>query len=444
MREFPHSRASEAAVLGILIGRPELFTETAHRLSAESFYVAAHRLIFDTLRELHAEAKAVDGQIVGVDALILRQRLVDKGQLDSIGGFDYLQQVCRAGPDEANFEYYLRIVMEKAERRQFIMAAENAADAARSNDRNLDEIRADARKVVCGTASQGRTQAQSAAGVAELIAGAVQGKLRAIPTPWSGLDKAARALLPGSVTLLCGGLGASKSFMLLQLVASVMDIKSAVYELEESREYHLMRALAQRSGLARLTDSEWIRENAQAAQDAYEEHEDFLDRFSQRVWASGCQPTLPQIAAWVEDRAREGCKLIAVDPITAAAHTGRDMWQEDNDFLQRVKGIAVEQRVTLLLVTHPVKGIVKSPDVNLLAGSAAYARFAQCILWLENHAANESMVRTDCGRTSIEHNRTVHVLKARNGPGQGARLACLFDAANLTLRECGIILKKGT
>ena len=77
-----------------------------------------------------------------------------------------------------------------------------------------------------------------------------------------------------------------------------------------------------------------------------------------------------------------------------------------------------------------------------LAGGAAYSRFAQTILWLESHAEKISQVKTDCGRTEIEHNRTLHLLKARNGRGQGVKLAFNFQGESLTLREEGIIVKK--
>ena len=77
-----------------------------------------------------------------------------------------------------------------------------------------------------------------------------------------------------------------------------------------------------------------------------------------------------------------------------------------------------------------------------LAGGAAYQRFAQTILWLESHADKTSKVKTSYGTTEIEHNRTAHLLKARNGKGQGVKLAFNFSSDSLTLQEEGIIIKK--
>jgi hypothetical protein len=81
------------------------------------------------------------------------------------------------------------------------------------------------------------------------------------------------------------------------------------------------------------------------------------------------------------------------------------------------------------------------PDMTQLAGGAAYSRFAQTILWLESHNEKENKVRTACGSIETEYNRTLHILKARNGKGQGIKLACNFQAESLTLQELGIIVR---
>ena len=142
----------------------------------------------------------------------------------------------------------------------------------------------------------------------------------------------------------------------------------------------------------------------------------------------------------MQDRAKAGCRVIAVDPITAAAHRCRDTWEEDGAFLHAIKRTAVDYHCSVVLITHPIKS-VSNPDMTQLAGGAAYQRFAQTILWLESHADKTNKVKTACGTTEIEHNRTVHLLKARNGRGLGLKLACTFESESLTLTEHGIIIR---
>ena len=84
---------------------------------------------------------------------------------------------------------------------------------------------------------------------------------------------------------------------------------------------------------------------------------------------------------------------------------------------------------------------VIDPDMTALAGSAAYSRFAQTIFWLHSHEPKTSKVKTACGVLDTVHNRTVHILKARNGRGSGMQFAADFVSENLTLNEFGLIKK---
>lgn len=138
---------------------------------------------------------------------------------------------------------------------------------------------------------------------------------------------------------------------------------------------------------------------------------------------------------------KASCRIIAIDPITAAAHKSRNVWEEDNAFLHDIKRTATYYGCSVVLITHPIKA-VSFPDVTQLAGGAAYQRFAQTIFWLESHDVKASNVKTACGTTEIEHNRTTHLLKVRNGKGQGIKIAFNFDSESLTLHEEGIVIKK--
>lgn len=283
-----------------------------------------------------------------------------------------------------------------------------------------------------------------AAGVGELIEDTIAGQREAIKWPWPCIGGLTKALLPGTVTIICGNVGASKSFMLLEAAAYWHEcgIRTAVYELEEDRDFHLSRCLAQKSKTAAITDPDWIKDNSEPARAVFAENEAWLENFGACIYASpDTQPTLEQLTQWTQARAKANCRIIAIDPVTAAAHRSRSVWEEDNSFLHDIKRTAVDHRCSVVLISHPIKA-VSFPDVTQLAGGAAYQRFAQTILWLESHADKTSRIKTACGTTEVEHNRTVHLLKARNGKGQGVKLACSFKSESLTLHEVGIIVKK--
>ena len=80
--------------------------------------------------------------------------------------------------------------------------------------------------------------------------------------------------------------------------------------------------------------------------------------------------------------------------------------------------------------------------MDSLAGSAAWIRFAQTILWLEAHDEKEVLILTDCGRTKMPINRTLYILAARNSSGCNKRIGYMFSGDSLTFSEVGIIVKE--
>jgi hypothetical protein len=218
-------------------------------------------------------------------------------------------------------------------------------------------------------------------------------------------------------------------------------VKCHCYELEEDREFHLQRALSQLSENSKLTDFDYIKDNPDIAARAISAHYAFLNSFGRCIeTCPESQLTQPQIADWILAKAKAGNRVIAIDPITAAAQS-KESWICDNAFLQNIKRTAVDYNCSIVLITHPIK-TVSFADITQLAGSAAYARFSQSILWLESHDEKSNTFKGCCGTSEANHNRTLHILKARNGKGQGMRLAFDFNSESLCLKELGIIVKK--
>ena len=273
----------------------------------------------------------------------------------------------------------------------------------------------------------------------------ISGELKTIKFPFPWTSFLSNALLPETLTIICGNVGASKSFMLLQCLIFWyrQDVKCCCYELEEDREFHLQRALSQLAGNSNLTDFDYIKENPDISKQAISEHSNFLNDFGRCIEACPeSQLTQTQIADWILTKAKAGNRIICIDPITAATQT-KESWISDNAFLNNIKRTAVDYNCSIVLITHPIKA-VSFADMAQIAGGAAYTRFSQSILWLESHEPKNSNVETDCGTVGIEHNRTLHILKSRNGSGQGKKLAFEFCGNSLTLKEIGLIKKNAT
>lgn len=276
--------------------------------------------------------------------------------------------------------------------------------------------------------------------VQQHIAGIVHGKYVPLESGFPCLDDLMQ-ILPGSLNLVCGSPGSSKSLMMLQLGANwyKAGIKTPIYELEKDRTFHLRRTLAQESGLAMMTNNRWVLENAELAQRTAKEHIEFLDGFGRLIYATPEKIVFQRdIIEWVQQRADTGCKAVIIDPATKAERQD-EPYKADGAFVQQLAKIATMTRLVIFLVLHPSKNIVLTPDLSLIAGGAAYSRFADNAIWLESHDPKKSSVKTACGTIEETHDRTVWILKSRDGSGTGSRLAYWFNKDNLTLSEIGQI-----
>ena len=278
-----------------------------------------------------------------------------------------------------------------------------------------------------------------------LIEDTIKGRRIAIPWPWPGLGRLSRALLPGTVTIVCGDAGKGKSLMMLQAATywHTAGYKVGIYELEDDRADHLYRVLAQTEGCAELLDDGYLRQCGQEGLAAFEKHRAILDGLGARIWTvdGGHAPSLADLGKLVEEQARRGTEIIAIDPVTMAA-LGRDSWLEDAAFMAQAKAAVRSTGARLILVTHPRKGHKQAVGLDELAGGASYVRASHTILWLVRlEPPRDLRVATALGAAPCTVGHYLWLGKCRNGKGGGLKIALNLDPATLRFKELGIIEK---
>jgi len=111
----PQSIESEQAVLGSLLVSGDGITRVLDILEPEYFYRKVHQEVYAAMVELFDNNEPID-------ILTVSQHLKDKGNLDSVGGRQYVTDLSMSVATTANLEYYARIVQEKALLRNLIKA----------------------------------------------------------------------------------------------------------------------------------------------------------------------------------------------------------------------------------------------------------------------------------------------------------------------------------
>ena len=293
---------------------------------------------------------------------------------------------------------------------------------------------ADIRAVLLETAKHTPSE-----GVLQHIEGMIDGSISAKEWPWPLLHQFSQALLPGAMTLLVGPPGSSKSFFLMEALSHWIDcdIPVALHVLEENKTFHLIRALAQKVGCSYLTEPDWVHTHPDIARKAMTENKRFLDEMGKHLYAQpDKQINLSDIFSWMHEQLDAGCRIVAVDPITAAGRGG-DIWKADEEFVLKSKKLADQYKASLVFVTHPTK-LDANPCLNNIRGGAAWQQFTQNVFWLEKMRGVRCVEMVD---SSMERaNRLLHILKARNAREMESGVLA-FMASGLKFHELGEFLQ---
>lgn len=132
-RSVPWSAEAEQAVLGAMLLDSDAALRGAELLADTMFYREAHRRLFRALRAL------VDQQMV-IDYVTVRDELSRRGELDAIGGVDYLDELVGSVPTAANLEYHARILRDKSIQRHLIEAATQIITEAYQQRQSASEL----------------------------------------------------------------------------------------------------------------------------------------------------------------------------------------------------------------------------------------------------------------------------------------------------------------
>ncbi len=238
-RTMPESLSAEAAVLGSMIIDPECIGQVVGQLKAGAFYRIEHQMIFDALIGLYEKNKA------GVlDAVLLRDALGKRRQLEQVGGVEYLAKIIDTVPSSANVMYYAGIVKDKMLLREMIGAASeilsDAYDQAGETSEKLDEAE---RKIFAVTDKKISSTAVELKDLVvrsfELIEQREGSSVTGLATGYYELDEWTCGLQSGEMIIVAGRPSMGKTSLALNIaehIGLVEKIPVAIFSLEMGRQ----------------------------------------------------------------------------------------------------------------------------------------------------------------------------------------------------------------
>ncbi len=112
----PRSQEAERSVLGSLLRDNAVFPDVSLIVQAGSFYEDAHQKIYAAIVALFDAGKPVD-------LVTVAEELIQRRQVEDIGGLPYLYELQESSPTAANAVYYAEIVRDRAMTRGLIHVA---------------------------------------------------------------------------------------------------------------------------------------------------------------------------------------------------------------------------------------------------------------------------------------------------------------------------------
>jgi len=131
----PQDIEAEQCVLGACLLDGDAALVATQGLKATDFYRQSHRIVFEAIQEIVQAGKQCD-------ILILRDQIKLTGNLERVGGTEYLHSITVAVPSAAMVDEYIKIVQRESARRQLIVSGTELLRDAESPTCDPAEARA--------------------------------------------------------------------------------------------------------------------------------------------------------------------------------------------------------------------------------------------------------------------------------------------------------------
>ena len=266
---LPNNLDAEAAVLGsILIDRQAL--DLAQEIIQKGdFHRLTHRLIWDAMCHLADRNEPIDMVSVG-------DVLVNRSQLDEIGGALYLYTLTDAPSTSANIVHYAKLVEEAALERQLMEVGQTIFNLARKTDTDVQERLTEAVDIVAGLTH--RRSGKGYSKIDDLVSRELDrmedaysnpqtGHLTGTKTPLDDLDFFTCGFHAKDLVIIAGRPGSGKSSLAMQIAVTTARETGqivAIHSLEMPELQLVQRMLACESKVSTTSlnrgimgDDEW-------------------------------------------------------------------------------------------------------------------------------------------------------------------------------------------
>lgn len=408
---LPNNAEAEKALLGLLMRNPMLIDQVSRAITPEAFYVIPHRKIYGAMLDVQER----EGRF---DAMAVASELRGQGAIQSAGGTAFVISLDNGIPFSDTASYYLRKVVECAERRKLVKLASYLHDVAMEGEEPTESIR---RSVVADLDQGPPAGARDATTLMEMANDQLlryqhffKGVSNALPTGFPELDSRLMGggLVASGLYILAAATSMGKTTLALDVAANIAKTKKAVCIVtrEMSREQLFDRLAAVEADVDRwmLRPGIYQRQYDQVRRSVITLAEDpiILDDVSSSV---------SEIRTRMKERERRGTKidLVVIDYLQLLTHEGRKNQSraEEVGLISRaLKGLAMEFQIPVLALSQLNRSTARDdrePELHDLRESGQIEQDADAVFFLFGEKPMEG---------AKIYNRTFKCSKQREGP----------------------------
>jgi replicative DNA helicase len=418
----PHSIEAEMCLLASMMLDKEIIGEVVTVVGRDSFYQADHQIIWDMLVKLWEKDHNA------VDAVILREELLKRGQLEEIGGTAYLAQILSAVPSAAHAKQYAQIVREKFLLRSLIGASNEILREAYAPHESAQLVLDKAEKRIFEIAEKKVTGEAASLGevAAEVYDMLLERRSRGVMTGFYELDDMLNGLQAGEMIIVAARPSMGKTSFAMNIVENVASgeqrLPCAVFSLEMSRQQLAQRMLCSLSGV----DGHKVRKGLMNNEEYVQMSQVVAQLAKVPIYVDdSSQLTILELRAKARRmKMQHDIKLIMIDYLQLMDNPGVDSRQQQISEISRgIKAVARELAVPVICLSQLNRAAEgregHRPRMSDLRESGSIEQDADVVMLLHREDYYRLGQDPDFQPDNIAE---VIVAKQRNGPTGTAKL----------------------
>lgn len=351
MQPLPAAPEAERAVIGCILQDNDLLTQAAEHLVADDFSVESHRRIYRTITKM-AQME------LPVDLNTLFRELMDRKELDAVGGATYISGLTDGVPRLDNISHYVRTVKEKSILRATVLAAEHIRTIAMDQSEESADVIASAQAAMQGLAE--RSVSASLETVADYLRRnypQVDGFLtrnareEGVPTGIREFDKITCGLQRGDLIIIAARPSMGKTAWAVNIAAHVstkLRRTVAFFSLEMGKEQLIDRMVC-----------------GEANVNLQQQRAGMLSDLGQSYYRSALDVLLENQHLYIDDTPAQTLAQMEAKAMRLKANSGLDLLVVD--YLQLIKGAGSNRQEEVSGISRGLKALAKRLGVPVVA-----------------------------------------------------------------------------